>query len=380
MDSFTREYTRNNTFNILIENLDYYKKHAMYKNEELVRTTVINKLGLPSGDRFIYEYASNPLVVIDLVRDLAFKFDWREESKIAFTVLKSIEQSPGSLIRVRKVLPSNYVFGHELKTKNSLYCFANGFPYLITRNSRRHTGETELSELTLGNILREEVKTISSLSLILNYGSCNIPINYAYCDIPEFLFHKSKNFNEETPYRAAALLHIFSFLQPSRYESALIRDTKYAFRTEDIDFKKIRLYNNNFKLRDKLALRTAFLLIKSKYLAYSPDYIFMEDACANLFFGLEGCLRLINRRFFGDENFNFKKTIQAIERTFSYAPGYSSMLEDAYNLRVNIVHPESKFNDKWFPILYAEDYHENLEMAADLLYFALTGDFLKNEA
>lgn len=379
MDAFTREYTKNNTFNILIENLIHYQKYATYKNEELVRTTVIKKLELPSGDRFINEYAANPLVVVNLVRDLAFKFNWNEESKIAFTVLKSLEQIQGRIIRIRKILPSHYVFGKNFRTANSLYCFANGIPYLITRNSQRYTNETEISELTLGNILREEVKSISSLSLILSYGSCNLPINYAYCDIPEFLFHNQKNFNEETPYRAAALLHIFSFLEPSRYESTFTLETRYSFRTEDINYKKIRLYNNNFKLRDKLALRTAFLLIKSKYLEHSSGYIFMEDACANLFFGLEGCLRLINRRFFGDENFNFKKTIQAIDRTFIYAPGYSSMLEGAYGLRVNIVHPESKFNDKWFPVLYGEDYHENLEMAVDLLYFALTGDFLKNE-
>ncbi|HFL2538685.1 TPA: hypothetical protein ACG3G9_003850, partial [Clostridioides difficile] len=68
----------------------------------------------------------------------------------------------------------------------------------------------------------------------------------------------------------------------------------------------------------------------------------MEDACANLFFGLEGCLRLLNRKFFTNENFNFKNTIQMIQQTFDYAPGYKCMLEDVYSKRVNIVHPESK--------------------------------------
>jgi hypothetical protein len=30
-----------------------------------------------------------------------------------------------------------------------------------------------------------------------------------------------------------------------------------------------------------------------------------------------------------------------------------------------------------FQSFYADDYHENLQMAVDLLYHALTGDFLK---
>ncbi|WP_342439231.1 hypothetical protein NSS79_10040 [Paenibacillus sp. FSL L8-0436] len=34
--------------------------------------------------------------------------------------------------------------------------------------------------------------------------------------------------------------------------------------------------------------------------------------------------------------FNFKKTIQRIETIFTYTPGYSWMLEDAYTKRINI--------------------------------------------
>lgn len=368
-----REYVEK-SFGILVENLQHYSKYSRFKNEEQVKRTVVKELELPMGDKFIFEYASNLVIVVNLALKLSGEL--REPFKT--DLVKKINKLPGSVIRIRRIQPSNYVFGLNFKTNNSLYTFTNGIPYLITRNSKRMIDETDLTELSLGKILREEVKMISSLSFIMSYGSCNLPINQFFCDIPETLFHKSKKFDDETVLRAAAIHHIYSLIWSRDDNKFLLSENKYTFRTEEIDFKKIRLYNKSFKILDNLSLRTAFLLIKAKTLSSSSGYIFQEDACANLFFGLEGCLRLLNRRFFGGENFNFKKTIQMVETVFQYAPGYSYLLEDAYMKRTNIVHPESKYNEKWFPILYADDYYENLEMAVDLLYHALTGDFLKD--
>lgn len=310
------------SFDILVENLNHYSKYSNYKNEEQVKNTVIKELQLPVGDRLINEYVSNPVIVVNLAINLSY--DLQEPFRTE--VLKMINQLSGSVIRIRKIQPSDYIFGSNYKTNNSLYTFANGIPYLITRNSKRLINETELTELSLGKILREEVKMISSLAFIMSYGSCNMPINHLYCDVPEILFHRIKKFDEETVHRAAAFHHIYSLVRYREHEYS-VSENKYTFRTENIDFKKIRLYNSNFRISDNLTLRTAFLLIKSKSLVSSSGYIFQEDACANLFFGLEGCLRLLNRRFFGGDSFNFKKTIQMIETIFTYAPGYPPQLD-----------------------------------------------------
>lgn len=378
-NQYMREY-REEVYGVLIENLDFFIKNSKYKNEAQVRNTIINELELPAGDRFIYEYASNPLVVLSVAVNMKYQYELHEESssKVIALVQSRINQTTSPILRIRKIAPYRNVCGVNFQGKNSLYSFANGVPYLVTRNSRRSINEIETTELLMGNISREEVKTIAALELIMTQGFSNMPVDNTFCDIPEYLFHDSNKFNNETVYRAAALLHIFSLIRFSSSRFS-IENKKYSFRSFGIDLNKTRSFYRNFRLNDTLLLRCASLLIKSSSLERSPGEIHMEDACANLFFGLEGCLRLLNRRFFKNENFNFKNTIQMIQQTFDYAPGYKWMLEDVYNKRVNIVHPESKYNDNWFPVLYVDDYRENLEMASDFIYFYVTGDFLKIE-
>ncbi len=101
--------------------------------------------------------------------------------------------------------------------------------------------------------------------------------------------------------------------------------------------------------------------------------MFAEDAIANTFFGLEGCLRLIHRRFVGRGNFEIKPTVDHVEKVFREMPGYPDMLKECHAQRVCLVHPEPRGQQQWVPPVRADDFYENYGMAIYLAYYAVTG-------
>jgi hypothetical protein len=123
-------------------------------------------------------------------------------------------------------------------------------------------------------------------------------------------------------------------------------------------------------------LRTAFLLLKAASLWPHGGHIFGEEATADLFFALEGCLHLIHRRISPGRPFVFKPVLAHIEALFPERPGYPEMIEEAYEKRIQIVHAEPREAIGWLPNLYADDFYDNYGMGNDLLYYAITGSKL----
>ena len=107
--------------------------------------------------------------------------------------------------------------------------------------------------------------------------------------------------------------------------------------------------------------------------------IFSEDAVANIFFGLEGCLRLIHRRLSGSKNFAIAPTLDHIEKAFPQKPFYVEMITDSYEQRIEIIHPEPRTDREWVPFITADDFYENYGMVIDLIYYAITGEALPEE-
>lgn len=58
---------------------------------------------------------------------------------------------------------------------------------------------------------------------------------------------------------------------------------------------------------------------------------------------------------------------------FPEKPGYVDMIREAYEKRIQIVHPEPRHDIGWLPNVYADDFYENYGMANDLIYYAITG-------
>ena len=243
-----------------------------------------------------------------------------------------------------------------------------------------------MHETELGLLTRREVKVLATL--FFSSYSWHGPFFYFIfgpdpIDIPASLALGSASSLAPTLLpRLSLIIEVFdrfNVVEGNPAPPVQVTRGPFEFRQQPLDHSRSALFYDAFDLEDNLTLRTAFLLVKSASLWSHGGRIYGEDAAANLFFALEGCLHLIHRRISSSSKFQFAPVVEHIEALFSSKPGYPGMLEDAHEKRVQIVHAEPRIDVGWLPNLMADDFYENFGMANDLFYYAVTGDTLPEE-
>ena len=121
-----------------------------------------------------------------------------------------------------------------------------------------------------------------------------------------------------------------------------------------------------------LLTRTAFLFIKAASLWSDNSQFYGEDACANLYFALEGCLRHISVKHLSQQSYVYKSTKEYIVKNLSTLENIIDNLDYSHELRTQIVHPDAMAKLGWFPELFADDFYEYFGLANELFYFAVT--------
>ena len=74
--------------------------------------------------------------------------------------------------------------------------------------------------------------------------------------------------------------------------------------------------------------------------------------------------------------FKKEKVFNHIKSNFEIGDSINYALEDIYEKRIKLVHPDDKFNSSWLPKLDSDDYYEYLEIAIYLFYYAITSEKL----
>ena len=122
---------------------------------------------------------------------------------------------------------------------------------------------------------------------------------------------------------------------------------------KDIFYKLI----DSFSIKNHLLLRTSNYLIKSSMLW--KNRTFGEEAIANVFFALEGCLHLIQKKF-GDNHtkLNRKLLKKIFKEKFPHGENLFNFIEEGYYKRISLVHPEPDWGAEWSPFLMADDFYE----------------------
>lgn len=117
-------------------------------------------------------------------------------------------------------------------------------------------------------------------------------------------------------------------------------------------------------------MRTSSYFIKAILLWSNP--VFGEDAIANVCFGLEGCLFLIQRKH-GNRGakINLAQLETIFEKVFPSGTELFEFITEAYEKRISIVHPLPRWGAEWSPPLYAADYYEYLDICKSLLNYVL---------
>jgi len=322
--------------------------------------------GLAIPKDYIVKILSSQTLLYSLIIDIRFKMPKPQEIDKYLKNLrpqKIIDQSKYSL-QLRRLGSQGLYPNYAFSRRNFEYTFVNGCPVLITKNSWQaenyYSNGSELSFMS-----REELKFSTALlccskepGYTLDYlGRNTVGLNAKH------LLGLSNEKRLEVLIEWDTLVNHF---QNDSYETSKTK----PFLKSDLAIDEFNEYYDNFSIRDQLMMRTSFLYVKAKMLWLNPS--FHEDALANIFFCIEGALLLIQRRnHHSHKQINMSFLKSHLIKLFPHGKYFFEFIEEAYQKRIEIVHPQNRWGSKWSPTLFQSDFQTFSGVAKQLLILAI---------
>lgn len=369
---------------VIFSALEEIAENGSLDNPDLIVSGICEMTDLPKGDKEISGILANPHVIRTFAESRYFQQIIQKgdpaQSKKFLQLIRPKTQSE-ELIRIRRFrsIGGRYP-AQDFRTETGIYGLINFEPLLITRYPSEWQKEGFAAEL--GSLTRGEIKILATLMFSLFAGGPYLYfqfLDHVY-DLPKkLILGDGGSISSISLGRAKRVLQILDRIKPpSQGWFQLTHDPagRYEFSGHEHKIDRLEKLNSAFELTNDLALRTAFLMIKAASLWTTGGSVFRENALADLLFGLEGCLHLVYQHFNPGANFEIQPTFDHIEIMFPHFPGYVPILLDAYDKRIQIVHPENRVDSNWIPNLWAEDFYDNFGLGTDLFYYALTGEIL----
>jgi hypothetical protein len=222
-------------------------------------------------------------------------------------------------------------------------------------------------------VTRKELQAATCIFLAPSYGK---PILY-------FSDFNHIELNEETLKIVPKDLHGYFMLELVQFQNRfkplngiyLERERLHdvsAYNFFDFEGSKSIFYQllDSYSIRNHLLLRTSNYLIKASMLW--ENRTFGEEAIVNVFFALEGCLHLLQKKF-GDNStkLNRKLLKKIFKEHIPYGENLYNFIEDGYYTRISLVHAEPDWGAEWSPFIAAEDFFEYRNICRELLNFIL---------
>ncbi len=358
---------------ILISSLEDRKFGPNSENLEMARRIIIDKLHLPIEDEEI-----NNLVVNEYFIELFLLFFYGQDVRVLEHV-KDIYAKERLNVAIRKFDSiGKYYCGFPLVSDSAIYDIYKGEPLMITLVDENRCNEFLSTEM--GWLHKQEIRLLSSLifSVPAPHGPINalIPLHENILVPMDFIFGTYPITDPLALNRSHYAIMLIERLHHfnNREERKLVVKQQYEFDVESQSVTRVHKILDNFNTQDDLLLRTAFLLLKSVFLLKS-DFNFIEDSAANLYYGIEGCLRLIHREKIGGE-FKVKEIIDFLKKNFIEDYAVTELLDEIYKKRLQIVHPENVSKTNWIPEIEVDEYFEHMGFAFSLFFYAVTEEFL----
>jgi hypothetical protein len=277
----------------------------------------------------------------------------------------------GYSINFRLLAPSGNYPNVELERESSRYTFTNQLPVLITKS--RNKKDTWADTSLINWLTRTELKFATAVMCAPKSGLFHfqftshnsIKIDYdCYRNIPSSL----------QVYFLRELLDIHSKFSPigknawSRKPLADVAEYEFSdFQGSIGAFKDLFA---NFSIRNDLLLRTCNYFVKARM--HWDNQIFAEEAIINTFMCLEGCLHLIQKKY-GDPKPKLNRVLlkSVFIKDFPNGENLYDYIEEGYEKRITLIHPEPKWGAAWDPFITSEDFYDYYKICRVVLNFIL---------
>lgn len=374
-DSVTAEIER------LTSELQYHAQSSCRTSLTEEAACMLETLELPLQDPAMVAVCGDPFILTQYLIALVEScqsIDFRKRYLPTLYRLEPEISGNGQWIRVRRFAPEEGLYcGSPYQVGDCAYAILNGEPVLITPLTDAWRDEVRY-EAHSGLLTRPEVRFISSL-LFSGLHWHGPPFYFLFrpkpVDLPLSIVSAGLPLDGEAYLRLQATLMILDRVRLFALGQGRLARAHYGFRyaPDTLCQQRASQLFSAFRLDDDLTLRTALLLVKCTLLWAQGDGLFGEEAATSLFYGIEGCLRMIGRRLSRSGNVPFKKVSEHILATFPNEPGYVDMLIELRGKRNQTAHPEPREDASWLPDIWADDYYEGWAMASHLFYYGATG-------
>lgn len=360
----------------LVERLTVYSKISKPTNKQTSKVfdDLLLVLGLPQPSNELYAYFLKPSVISELIRILHNEFIPLRKDIADLRRLR-YANSP-YFYRIREL--GNYGdYPHKNFTRrNQSYVIQNGLPYLITKNKMNAEDNAGTFYTEISHITRNEIKLAASF--LANEASTGMCLYFEgntrdansqlIEDVPEvirvqFLIEYSTLFNSvDSDYYVYGLKH------------SVPTSHSYEYREFDVANANFIKFFDAFSINDFLLLRVATYLVKGTMLWRPEPY--REEALANIFFALEGCLLLLQRKHnLQSDKIDRKNLPTLFNKLFAQGEGLFDFVDEAVGWggrRASIVHPQLSTDYSWLPQLSFEDFRDYQEIVRMILTYVLT--------
>jgi hypothetical protein len=326
----------------------------------------------PAPDPRLRHYFWHIGILLELAEVLHVPFSTALREAITRLGRRRRWSTPG--LRVRRLGPGGRYPNFDVAQGRAWYAVRRGTPYLLTLNSRREEARwshgSELSDWT-----RHETRMATAISCT-EYGGFAARLTGRFHDLPtSVVAHVSK---ADLTSFMAEYAFLAEYIQ-GRRSTPLSAPRQLAGEVEFGDFRRYgasaRRFASKFLVSHPLLLRTSRHYLKSSMLWNTEGL--EEEALANVFFALEGCL-LLFQEVHGERSDKLDRT--ALRRVFSHTyvggEGLYDFIDDAMGwggTRARVVHPQLAHSDGWMPYLAADDYFEYHRIVRLLLTYVVTG-------
>jgi hypothetical protein len=347
-------------------------------------------LPLPNGE--IYDYFLMPEIVWIFLEKLYYAIP--QEKGKDFQNLREtynfLNSKGEEIIRYRILGEMGSYPGCELQRGDCKYTIVNSIPVLIAKDEAFDLGETLSIPISI-----DEIRVATCAMLAPPYGFVcfmftNNPEDYNILTIKKRILNKvPKKLQVYFLHQLLQYENLMKFRDNSQgfdkfynifSNPKIISDpSKYNFIVFDryIDFFN-KLFDH-FDIKNNLLLKASYYFIKALMLMYS-NFSFAEEATANAFFCLEGCMHLIQKKYgINEERLNmyklqdiFKEKLPRGEELFEY-------MREFYRKRNELVHAETDWGAEWPIPLNGEDLTESIELCRKLLNFILIDRWIEDE-
>lgn len=263
------------------------------------------------------------------------------------------------MITVRRVLPSPdsgecpriMVYG-----KNSVYLGRGDDAIVVTRLYQNYVESEPYSELAW--FLKEEVRILSAINLARGYGQFTFQLD----EPPKLIqYTELQGLVKSKWFRLVDVLDIVC--QLAFGEAGL--DIQQGYWDKQL-INQVFSHRPNALLKmigtDHLPLlRCLGLWLKANMLW--GHACFREEACALLYFALDGLVKLYQERVHRDTpNASFEQVGEYMATVVEGSPGITDYLRECHQNRTMLVHPLNQYDEHWNVPLIADDFYETAEL------------------